>query len=68
MIPNGLYKHFKGVFYRVIGLARHTETDEVLVLYYDIANSKQIFARPLAMFTEMVEDKGRKVPRFEFCH
>jgi len=66
MIQNGLYQHFKGAFYRVVGSARHTETNEVLVIYHDLGDSTKLYARPLTMFTEMVEHNGVKVPRFEF--
>lgn len=63
----GKYKHSKtGNFYRVIGIAKHSETLEELVIYeclYDNPQSK-IWVRPLKMFIEEVEISGKKVPRF----
>lgn len=64
----GKYKHYKGNFYRVLGVAKHSETLEDLVVYealYDNEVSK-LWVRPLKMFTEKVELNGKKVPRFEF--
>ena len=55
-----LYRHFKGGLYRVCGFATHTETEETMVIYEDVEWGK-IWARPIAMFCEMVGD----VPRFE---
>ena len=66
MVQNGLYRHFKGDIYRVVGMARHTETDELLALYHQIGNPLPLFARPLNMFMETVEHDGKKLPRFEF--
>jgi len=62
----GLYKHFKGQSYRVIGTAIHTETGEVLVIYIAIYGEDKIYARPRTMFLESVEHKGATVPRFKF--
>jgi hypothetical protein len=65
----GKYRHSKtGNFYRVLGVAKHSETLEDLVIYeclYDNSKSK-IWVRPLKMFLEEVEIEGRKVPRFVF--
>ncbi len=65
----GKYQHSKsGNFYRVIAIAKHSETLEDLVVYeclYDNPKSK-IWVRPLKMFLEEVEINGRKVPRFKF--
>lgn len=62
----GLYRHFKGGRYRVIDVARHSETLEELVTYealYDNPLGK-LWVRPVAMFTEEVVHEGRRVPRF----
>lgn len=64
------YKHYKGRLYKVIGLARHSETLEELVVYQAQYNSKefgdkQIWVRPAKMFVESVEFNGKTVPRFE---
>lgn len=58
----GLYKHFEGNIYRVIGIATHTETGECLVLYKNAYHSGYTWARPFEMFMEKVDGK----PRFEF--
>jgi hypothetical protein len=69
MLKLGLYRHSKtGNKYRVIVLAKHSETLEDLVVYealYDNPKSK-IWVRPLAMFTEIVEINGEPKPRFEY--
>jgi len=69
MIKTGIYKHSKtGNFYRVLGMAKHSETLEDMVYYealYDNSKSK-FWVRPLAMFTEEIEISGQKVPRFKF--
>lgn len=64
----GTYKHYKGKYYEVIGVATHTETLEDLVVYYCLyPNPKgQLKVRPLKMFQEKVIMDGKKVPRFEF--
>lgn len=64
----GKYRHYKGKLYRVIGVAKHSETLEDLVVYeclYDNPRSK-IWVRPMKMFLEDVVVDGEKVPRFEF--
>lgn len=64
----GKYKHYKGNFYRVLGVAKHSETLEDLVVYeclYDNPRSK-LWVRPLQMFAENVEVDGKTMPRFEF--
>jgi hypothetical protein len=61
----GRYRHHKGNEYRVIGLARHSETLEPLVVYDALYGERGRWVRPAAMFLEMVEVGGRRVPRFE---
>lgn len=64
----GTYKHYKGKYYQVIGIAKHSETLEDLVAYYCLYpnSTSQLWVRPLKMFQEQVEINGEKVPRFEF--
>jgi hypothetical protein len=62
----GVYKHFKGNLYQVIGVARHSESEEQLVVYKTLYGDHSLWVRPLGMFTEMVECDGRQVARFEF--
>ena len=61
----GLYRHYKGNEYRVIGMARHSETQEALVVYQALYGTKGLWVRPAVMFCESVEIRGRHVPRFE---
>jgi hypothetical protein len=64
----GRYRHYKGKDYRVLGVAKHSETLEELVVYealYDNQVSK-LWVRPKTMFLEEVEFDGQKVPRFEY--
>jgi len=61
----GVYVHHKGQRYEVIDLARHSETEEWLVVYRALYGERGLWVRPLAMFTEMVERAdGQRVPRF----
>ena len=60
----GLYRHYKGNDYRVISLARHSETREALVVYQALYGERGIWVRPASMFTETVEIGGKRVPRF----
>ncbi|HET6227883.1 MAG TPA: DUF1653 domain-containing protein [Bacteroidia bacterium] len=63
----GKYKHYKGQFYEVIGVARHSETFEELVVYKALYQSEgeNLWLRPLKMFTEEIEVQGKKVKRFQ---
>lgn len=58
------YKHYKGGIYRVINIAIHTETNEVLVIYQGLETNK-VWARPKEMFEETVEIDGKIINRFE---
>jgi hypothetical protein len=62
----GRYRHYKGNEYRVLGLARHSETLEPLVVYRALYGKRGLWVRPAAMFTETVEVAGKRVPRFAF--
>jgi len=68
-VKTGIYRHSKkGTLYRVIGMAKHSETLEDLVIYeaqYDNPMSK-LWARPADMWNDIVEIDGKKVPRFVF--
>jgi len=63
-IPLGRYRHYKGHDYSVLGFARHSETEEVMVLYVPLYGAGGYWVRPLAMFTETLEYQGQVVPRF----
>ncbi len=62
----GRYRHFKGDDYEVIGVAIHSETREPLVIYRPLYGNGGLFARPLAMFTEIVERDGKRQERFRY--
>ena len=65
-LPLGYYRHYKGKEYEVIGVARHSETLEELVVYRALYGQGGLWVRPLAMFTESVEVDGNAVPRFRW--
>jgi hypothetical protein len=60
----GRYRHYKGNEYRVVGLARHSETLEPLVVYEALYGDRGLWVRPAAMFGETIESAGVRVPRF----
>lgn len=62
----GKYRHYKGGEYEVLGMARHRETREEMVVYRALYGNFDLWVRPLAMFCEEVEINGKKVPRFQF--
>ena len=66
MIKLGKYRHYKGNEYEVIGVARHSETLEDLVVYKALYSNYDLWVRPLNMFLEEVEVNGKKVKRFEY--
>lgn len=59
----GRYRHYKGGVYELVDFARHSETEEELVLYRSAAG--ELWVRPRSMFFETVEVDGAPVPRFE---
>jgi hypothetical protein len=68
-VPSGLYEHYKGMPYRVIGTGRHSETLEQFVLYESLYENElgRLWVRPAAMFVETVpspKGDGTRVPRF----
>lgn len=63
--PVGRYRHYKGREYEVLGVVRHSETLEPLVLYRPLYDQSGLWVRPHAMFFETVEVDGQHRPRFE---
>jgi hypothetical protein len=63
-LPNGRYRHYKGGEYELVGVARHSETLEPMVVYRPLYNDTGLWIRPFAMFVETVEVKGQRQPRF----
>lgn len=70
MIKPGVYEHYKGKNYQVIGVAHHSETLEPLVVYKALYETQygpdSLWVRPLSMFTQTVEHEGKCVPRFRY--
>ena len=69
-LKSGKYRHFKGKEYEVVGVARHSETLEELVVYKALYESDYLagalWVRPKEMFLEEVVVEGKKVPRFKY--
>jgi len=65
-IQPGRYRHYKGKEYVVLGIGRHSETEEELVVYRQDYGEKSLWVRPRAMFEETIEVAGRRISRFEF--
>jgi hypothetical protein len=66
MLLSGRYRHYKGKEYTVIGVARHSETEEELIVYRQEYGDRSLWVRPRKMFEELVEVEGRTVPRFQY--
>lgn len=62
----GEYEHYKGKRYRVIGVAKHSETLEEMVMYQKLYDDGGFWVRPFKMFLENVEVEGKKVKRFRY--
>ncbi|UTH73505.1 DUF1653 domain-containing protein [Chromobacterium sp. IIBBL 290-4] len=61
----GIYRHFRNQqLYQLIGPAKHSESLEPMVIYRALYGDYGLWARPAAMFEEMVEHEGAQVPRF----
>jgi hypothetical protein len=65
-METGLYQHYSGSLYHVIGISRHTETLEAYVVYQALYGNFGLWIRPLAMFQEEVTIDNKLVPRFKF--
>ncbi len=64
VLEPGLYRHYKGKHYEVIGIAKHSETGESLVVYRPLYGARGLWVRPLKMFEETLPDG---VKRFAYC-
>ena len=62
----GRYRHYKGGEYEIIGIAKHSDTMEELVVYRSLYGESQVWARPLIEFMGEVEVDGKITPRFVF--
>ena len=65
-LQTGRYRHYKGQEYQVLGVARHSETEEPMVVYRALYGEFGLWVRPLVMFQELVVIEGLSRPRFEF--
>lgn len=66
MIQPGRYRHYKGHDYQVLGVARHSETEEEFVVYRALYGEHGLWIRPATMFQETVLVQGTPCPRFQF--
>ena len=66
MLKLGEYEHYKGKRYLVLGVAKHSETLEEMVVYKALYGDGELWVRPLKMFTGDAEVEGKKVPRFRY--
>jgi len=60
----GIYRHYKGNSYKVLGVAKHSETEEKLVVYQALYGERGLWVRPLEMFRGKVRFQGEEVQRF----
>ncbi|MCP5322552.1 MAG: DUF1653 domain-containing protein [Candidatus Paracaedibacteraceae bacterium] len=65
-IQPGLYQHYSGNFYRVLGVCRHSETLEAMVVYQSLYGDYGLWVRPLDMFKETITKNDETIPRFKF--
>ena len=65
-IRPGRYRHFKGKEYEVLGVARHSETEEELVVYRALYGDFGLWVRPVSMWNETVERDGKTYRRFTY--
>ncbi len=65
-MKTGRYRHYKGNEYIVLGVAKHSETLDEMVVYQQDYGEQGLWVRPKEMFLETVEVDGRQIPRFEF--
>jgi len=70
-IKKGLYQHYKGKLYEVVGVGRHSETLEEVIVYRGLYEDEEfgknpIWVRPINMFLEEIEIDGKKIPRFKY--
>lgn len=66
MRKEGIYRHYKGNLYRLIGVARHSETLEEMIVYQDVLHPEKLWARPAHMWEETITVGEKQVPRFEY--
>lgn len=62
----GIYQHYKGNMYKVLEIAKHSETLEDMVVYKAMYGDRVVWVRPLLMFEEIIEKDGKMIERFKF--
>jgi len=67
-MQTGIYRHYKGKLYHVIGIGRHSESLDKMVVYRCLYGNYGLWVRPYKMFMEYIELNGESVPRFSFLH
>ena len=67
-IPRGIYQHYKGQQYEVLGCAHHSETEELLVVYRALYGDYGLWVRPFTIFFFFVVVDGETLPRFRLLH
>ena len=65
-IKLGKYRHYKGNEYLVIGIAKHSETLEPMVVYQALYGNKEMWVRPASMWNEIVNKEDYQGPRFQY--
>ncbi|WP_297444016.1 DUF1653 domain-containing protein [Sulfurimonas sp.] len=65
-MKTGFYEHYKGNRYEVIDTVRHSETEELMVLYRALYGDEGLWVRPYTMFFETLLINGEEVPRFKY--
>lgn len=65
-LKKGIYEHYKGNRYELLGIAHHSETLEKMVVYKALYGENELWVRPASMWNETVEINGQTVARFKF--
>jgi len=65
-IKRGIYKHYKGNLYEVLDIGKHSETEELMVIYRTLYGETNTWIRPYVMFVETVKVEEKIVKRFEY--
>ena len=66
IVIGGIYQHFKGNMYKILFVAKHSETLEEMVVYQALYGAGDVWVRPANMFLEKIERDGQTVKRFKF--
>ena len=70
-IKVGKYRHYKGKYYKVVGVARHSDTLQEFVIYRALYDSREFgkkawWVKPVSLFTKKIKYKNKRVPRFKY--